>query len=642
MQTFTIPIGTSQDSLNLADGLPLFPKVGTARAGISNTSRSSPLADGSVTVLFLRTKVSAYYDFLMGIIGPAVSFNFPNNNVALINPTTGGGQVTVNLGADQQMVAGMAIGFVVGAGLTVSQEIYLPASWYTPWKFTWRTVFELSLRVEVDFIALLLNLINYLLGQSGKNGYLSRDTSDKLTRYLGYGSAGGVAESFKFYAYSSDNLGPNETVTATPRHVIPFDLMKSIPAARNFMKLLATIVGEVQFGPCLEIHMPVTLGLAGFTVGGGQGANSSETYSPVTYDGSTAIARGTKRFETLADRFTTNVVYTTGFTVAVSYFFKISLMKVFSIQVNTGSLDLLNLLNLKVPPRAVEGSVSTEVATSCILTPQMSIAFSVAGNPSVPPNTVIAGLVFSCEIFLSEPWAGPPTNIALSISPPISGFPSSVPLATGRAVAIFKHTIPNQYVIAGIPGNIGAEIPPSATSPYQSYLVTATIPPNDLQPCFDWEVTAPLKLMNRVLTARRVYGTPGDGPVWNPSYGGAQVNANPDYAPQNVPNGVDAYYLFGALPGQTPTQTPITITLYNDERHPHSGSDVWISFGDKSAQLSPSATLTLPIYTGGVYFFVQWRSMGPQVNYSSRFYLVLDGGDVCGQTEFWLTVWNWS
>ena len=642
MQTFTIPIGTSQDSLNLADGLPLFPKVGTARAGISNTSRSSPLADGSVTVLFLRTKVSAYYDFLMGIIGPAVSFNFPNNNVALINPTTGGGQVTVNLGADQQMVAGMAIGFVVGAGLTVSQEIYLPASWYTPWKFTWRTVFELSLRVEVDFIALLLNLINYLLGQSGKDGYLSRDTSDKLTRYLGYGSAGGVAESFKFYAYSSDSLGPNETVTATPRHVIPFDLMKSIPAARNFMKLLATIVGEVQFGPCLEIHMPVTLGLAGFTVGGGQGANSSETYSPVTYDGSTAIARGTKRFETLADRFTTNVVYTTGFTVAVSYFFKISLMKVFSIQVNTGSLDLLNLLNLKVPPRAVEGSVSTEVATSCILTPQMSIAFSVAGNPSVPPNTVIAGLVFSCEIFLSEPWAGPPTNIALSISPPISGFPSSVPLATGRAVAIFKHTIPNQYVIAGIPGNIGAEIPPSSTSPYQSYLVTATIPPNDLQPCFDWEVTAPLMLMNRVLTARRVYGTPGDGPVWNPSYGGAQVNANPDYAPQNVPNGVDAYYLFGALPGQTPTQTPITITLYNDERHPHSGSDVWISFGDKSAQLSPSATLTLPIYTGGVYFFVQWRSMGPQVNYSSRFYLVLDGGDVCGQTEFWLTVWNWS
>ena len=79
-----------------------------------------------------------------------------------------------------------------------------------------------------------------------------------------------------------------------------------------------------------------------------------------------------------------------------------------------------------------------------------------------------------------------------------------------------------------------------------------------------------------------------------------------------------------------------------DERRPHSGSDVWINFAETSAQLSPSVTLTLPIYTGGVYFFVQWRSMGPQVNYSSRFYLVLDGGDVCGQTEFWLTVWNWS
>src|SRR5215469_15880236 len=105
MQTFTIPIGTSQDALNLADGLPLFPKIGTARAGITNTSRSSPLADGSVTVLAFRTKVSAYYDFLMGIIGPAVSFKFPSNQVALINSATGGGEVNVTLGPGKQMVA---------------------------------------------------------------------------------------------------------------------------------------------------------------------------------------------------------------------------------------------------------------------------------------------------------------------------------------------------------------------------------------------------------------------------------------------------------------------------------------------------------------------------------------------------------
>ncbi|AXC11916.1 hypothetical protein ACPOL_2600 [Acidisarcina polymorpha] len=644
MQNFTISIGTSQDALDLADGLPLFPKVGTARAGISNTAQSSPLVDGSVTVLFLRTTISAYYEFLMGVIGPAVSFKFPGNEVALNNPPGGGGEVTVALGSDQKMIAGMAIGFVVGAGLTVSQEIYLPSSWYAPWKFAWRTVFELSLHIEIDFIKLLLELIQYLLGESGKDGYLTKDTSGKLTKYLGFGSEDETAESFKFYAESDGSLGPDRTISATPKYAIPIDLMNSIPVAKNFMKLLATIVGEVQFGPCLEIHMPVTLGLTGFTVTGGQGAGAPPaTYSPITYNGSTATAHGAS-FSSPATRFTTDVAYTTGFTVAVSYFFQISVMKVFNVQVNTGSLDLLNLLNLQVPPYEVPGSVSTEIATGCILTPQMSIAFSAGANASVPPNTVIAGSQFSCEVFLNEPWAGDDTHITLSIYPEVAEFPMSVPIRHGNASAIFKHTIPNQLVIAGDPSDSTAKVPPSSTAPYQSYLVTATLPPNDLQPCFDWEVTAPLKLLNRVLSVKFYSGTSGEGPVWNPQ-AGAVLNADPNYPPQGVFNGAAAFYSFPSVPGQTSTEAPITISLYNDERKLHPRSDVWIIFSNgKTAKLAPSATLTLPIpaNTAATHFAVEWRSMGEPVNYSSRFYLVFDGGEAYGQTEFWLTVWNWS
>jgi hypothetical protein len=319
-------------------------------------------------------------------------------------------------------------------------------------------------------------------------------------------------------------------------------------------------------------------------------------------------------------------------------------MKVFSIQVNTGSLDILNLLNLKVPPYIVGGSVSTAVATSCILTPQMSMSFTnVGGASSVPPNTVIGGVQFSCEIFLSEPWAGEDTHIALSIYPEIPGFPTSVPLPHGNTAALFKHTIPNRSVNAGNPDDPGAEIPPSSTSPYQSYLVSATLPPNSLQPCFDWEVTAPLKLMNRVLQVNFYNGTSGPGPVWNP-LGGAQLNANPDYTPQDVTFSAVASYSFPSAPGQVNTEAPVRITLYDDERRPHTGSDVRIVFkGIASAQLSPSATLTLPILVNqATYFLIEWRSKGPQVNYSSRFYLVFDGGATYGKTEFWLTVWNWS
>ncbi len=100
MQQFTIPIGTSGNgSLSLGDGLPLFPILGTSRAGVSNTARSDTLFDGAATILFSRTKVSAYYEFFIGVLGPAVSFEFANAQVALDNPAQGG-QVRVNLGGN--------------------------------------------------------------------------------------------------------------------------------------------------------------------------------------------------------------------------------------------------------------------------------------------------------------------------------------------------------------------------------------------------------------------------------------------------------------------------------------------------------------------------------------------------------------
>lgn len=51
--SYQLHIGTG-DGTNLAYGLPLFPVIGTARAGISNSGRSSPILDFEVTILFLE------------------------------------------------------------------------------------------------------------------------------------------------------------------------------------------------------------------------------------------------------------------------------------------------------------------------------------------------------------------------------------------------------------------------------------------------------------------------------------------------------------------------------------------------------------------------------------------------------------
>ena len=648
MQQFTIPIGTSGDgNLSLAAGLPLFPILGTSRAGISNTARSNVLFDGAATILFSRTKVSAFYEFFIGVLGPAVAFEFADAQVSLDNPGQSGGQVRVDLGGNQQMVAGLGIGMVVGAGLKVTQQFYLPESWYSPWKFSWRTAFELSFLFEVDFIRLLLNLIALLLGEGGSAGFLARDTASKLQRFLNAGNQFGIAESFKFYGYASNRLGPGTRLEATPTVVVPFDLTKAVPGLANFIKRLAAIVGECAVGPMFLIQMPVSLEVDSFTVAGGQGDSSSATYGPVTYNGSTAIANGQQRFTTNAQRFSTNVSYHTGFEIGLSVYFKIQICKVFCFQKTGPSLDLLHLFLAQIPTYDASGSVSTNIQSGCVLVPRMSISFrSASTDPQFPPelNTAVADVSFTGTVSLDEPWTGPPTNVAIQINPPVTGFPTSCLINTGAQTSQFAYIFRNQCVLSGNMNSPGTLIAPSASSPFQSFSIRASLP-NTSDPCVDWEVTAPVKVRNRILQATLLDGTPGDGPVFSPT-GGAQLNASSSQPPSDIKNVATVKYYFPYEPKAIPvTATLLNVYLLNEERKPHINSNVEIRFDSGASEnlKRSAAQLTVPMPSAGATFTVQWLSSSPHPpsNYSNVFYLILDGGCQFGQTEFWLNVWNW-
>jgi hypothetical protein len=91
---------------------------------------------------------------------------------------------------------------------------------------------------------------------------------------------------------------------------------------------------------------------------------------------------------------------------------------------------------------------------------------------------------------------------------------------------------------------------------------------------------------------------------------------------------------------------PITFTLLDETRSPHSGSNVEVTASGGTAKLSPSATLnvTPPASPGSGSISINWLSKAtpPYNNYSNRFFLVVDAGPAYGRTEFWLDVWNWS
>jgi hypothetical protein len=639
----TIGTGGPTGELNLDEGLALFPKLGTARAGVSISGHSNALFDTGVTVLFSRLKASAYYGFFIGMVGPAVAFRF-QSDVSMTN-TSGGGTVTVDL-PQQEMVAGMKIGMLFAGGLSVKEQLYLPSSWYSPWKFTWRTVFDETKSFEIDLLALFAKLINYLLTQGAQAGLWEEDTANTLAKFV-------PGKTFKFIGNGKGMIGPANSLTATASYTFPINLVTYIPALASFVKLLGRIKGDLSFGPALALAMPVSLGLSKFTIEGGQGSGFKADYGSLTYTSTGVIATGPTPFpdDASPSKLTTTVSYSSGFTVALSCYFRLSVCKIFSVSLNTASLDLLNLLGIPIPSTShVTGSVSTDVQSGCVLTPQLSMNFapSDGGGFGAP---VRAGTPFLCEIDLDMPWQDQDSNIQLSISPPVSGFPSSVPILNGSNAAQFVHSIGNQRIPTGDPSRPAATQSPSSTSPYQTYSVTAKITPTISQPCADWEVTTALTLVNNVMVVDFQSGARGDAPDWNTSAGG-QINADPSQPAdpsQEVPDYVDCSYYFPYPDGSTPVPAaPVTLSLYGDQRQPYSASQVRISFSSGAvATLGPdqpvaTVAVSMPPSSAPGTFRVEWLSQGPHVNYSTRFYLVIDGGGDFGQTEFWLSVWNWS
>ncbi len=102
----------------------------------------------------------------------------------------------------QQMTAGLEMGFAVGGGISLKQDLYLPSSWYSPWKFAWKNVFDITFQFQIDFLQLLFELISYLLSQGAADGLWEEDSTAPLSRL-----SSGIS-TFQMLGSSINQLGP--------------------------------------------------------------------------------------------------------------------------------------------------------------------------------------------------------------------------------------------------------------------------------------------------------------------------------------------------------------------------------------------------------------------------------------------------
>lgn len=633
-----IPIGTSSPA-DLALGLPLFPEIGTARAGISASARSYKLIDLSVTIAFTRLKISAYAGYGVGLCGPSLAFLSRNVNVTRTNnDITKQGQLVLTFNEGLFVQAGAFFGAYATGGLTLSMQVYLPKPWYKVWSWSWQTAFTIDKDFKVDLLSLLVKLIQYLLTKS-KKGTFVKDLQQKLK------DAQPFVTSFNLSDIGGSSTVVTRDLQATPEVTAPFNIVNYVPKLKAANDALAKIGGEISVGPTAHLQFPVTFNFTKFNINGGIDGGGNADYTVVSYSGKQVSATGPRfnLFET-PSRVTSFVKYQTTLKLALSIHFRVKVSKFFNINENTPSLDLTYLL-LRLPARdrttpEVNRSVSTAVQTGCVLIPNMTLTFLGAeGGPDVKTGDVAKGTV-TLVGFQSSSNA----TITLECDPPAAGFPSSVTILAGRNSLEFPFTLQNQCILTGNPENPTETAPPSPVSAVQTYLVTAKLSPPSTNACTVYEIEAPLNVINRVISCQAAPTTPpGTPPRWD-SLASATIKADIDepYAPPASPE-AKAIVWFPAT-NDIPN-VPVMFTLLDENRKPYGGSGVEVTASGVTAPLKPSATVNMTIarsFNSATNLTVRWVTKGPYTGYSNRFYLLVNAGCQYGQTEFWLDVYNWS
>ena len=79
---------------------------------------------------------------------------------------------------------------------------------------------------------------------------------------------------------------------------------------------------------------------------------------------------------------------------------------------------------------------------------------------------------------MSDPWQGKQAaKVNLAITPDVAGFPKVLSINPGETIQTFEYTFLNGPIPTGDPNDPDSTVSPSDTSPYITYLVTASIPP---------------------------------------------------------------------------------------------------------------------------------------------------------------------
>jgi len=466
-------IGTS-NPINLCQGLPLLP-TGAARAGIAQGGHTKSLFTKGLKILFWKFNATAGYDIFIGMCGPSTAFLVDSD---LSFPQPGQFQVKVH---EDQMEGGFIVGFNFGAYLDITTETFHVKHWYSPWKGKWKKSWSGSLKFTFDLINLIVFLIEKVLdGEEGAKSFL-----EKLNAVdSGFNSA--LTSTWGMFDERTDQLISQQgKLTAKPSFTLPINIVPltaEIPGLDVFYafdETLQAVGGWFSLGPTLSLEIPVTLNFDSFKVDSSQG---SAEYTIQQYDSQTNEVISTGAVVDSPNLVGANVSYDAGFTIGAGAFISLGAFKVFSVNLNSPSIDLLKLFGVPEPTTAtMHATTYTDYPDGVIFDPVLLTVELPQENP------LNSGELYSGTISISEAQSSD-TVVLLTSDVTAAGIPDKVTIEASRTSANFKFTPQNQCppegsVIAG-----------------STYSVNVTAQPQDSNSDI-FPDTASMIVTNQILTA---------------------------------------------------------------------------------------------------------------------------------------------
>ncbi|MEZ0327565.1 MAG: hypothetical protein ACAH95_16825 [Fimbriimonas sp.] len=256
---------------------------------------------------------------------------------------------------DDVVEAGFFFGFNATAGISLNVDrisiTWVWDGWHSGIRTSWESLVNLRFNATFDLVNLLLDLITYLLRESGNSNSLLQKVQNWTPTLLG---------SYGLFDRAGNQFQSQGQMFARPTFAVPINLVSLIPGLAALNKSLLALHGWLCVGPSVGFAIPTTVKITKIQLkGGGQTA----TYPVSSVSGGVITGTTTDTVPTNPDTLALNMQHAPGFQLVCGFGASACVLKLIQFGVST-DLSIIELLGITVTGTSIDNLMDNHIGST--------------------------------------------------------------------------------------------------------------------------------------------------------------------------------------------------------------------------------------------------------------------------------------